>query len=763
MSKLYFYYGVMNSSKTANLLLQAHSLEENEIPFLCLKSSRDTRDGDIIRSRIGIERKAVLIEDNTDVYKAIEIYNTLLNTSDKKLQWILVDEAQFLTTEQIDALAKAVDYLDVNVCCYGLRTDFKSKLLSKNIEIEEDLSFTYPSKSYLKTIDYMENNLVLKDFLEYGKICLSLWLGSYKDNTSYTLTYDNKSVTVSETNGTNDYQKLYYRSISAQFDTVLTGGKTVTITPHDEYATFYYGTSASSSNSQVSLKKDANNKYVTTFDKQEGADFFKIETKDNNGSWINYTSNVEDFEYDVVNGGYSVGDNETITIAITNSNFRVVYNGKYYYPQYTLTIQSIEKDLITVSNQKELESGPMQVQQYYVVTSGKKAYRYTQTYYVSGTFKEITYSGEIRTLPVPSGDSQDVNISQWAEGIYYTTINPDGKTYKKDNALTEYNAEAMGNLYFVVTSGASGGGGTGYATIDETTGKITLLRGFTSEHFVTVEIYQKVSGIDGKYSCADLNEMYLLSSVRLDPTTTTVLSAEETVTLSDILPEGTYYADPQVNITQSTTYSSYDTYLEEEEIFPQEDGSFSVSNVDSEDFTISFKNIACNIARLKIVYNGQEISVCEDENWEATLTKVEGGDSFTVIVENTALYLHVYLDSACTKQIRQISLDVDEENLALNYTLYDLINFLYLDDEIASNTEDIYIKILSEDKVDCSSCFTINNISANERIFNINLGSAVNCESRESLGLSESTPQVTKTYIVVDNGKIRSWVVTFGI
>lgn len=137
MCKLYFYYGVMNSSKTANLLLQAHSLEENEIPFLCLKSSRDTRDGDIIRSRIGIERKAVLIEDNTDVYKAIEIYNTLLNTSDKKLQWILVDEAQFLTTGQIDALAKAVDYLDVNVCCYGLRTDFKSKLFEGSKRLME--------------------------------------------------------------------------------------------------------------------------------------------------------------------------------------------------------------------------------------------------------------------------------------------------------------------------------------------------------------------------------------------------------------------------------------------------------------------------------------------------------------------------------------------------------------------------------------------------------------------------------------------------
>ena len=342
-----------------------------------------------------------------------------------------------------------------------------------------------------------------------------------KSNTSYTLTYGTKSVTVSETNGTNDYQKLYYRSISAQFDTVLTGGKTVTITPHDEYAIFYYGTSDSTANVLVAMKKD-NDKFITTFDKQAGADYFRIETK-NNGSWANYTNDVGNYKYDENNGGYLVGNNGTVTITMTDSNFRVVYNGKYYYPQYTLTIAQITTDLITVSNQKELASGEMQVQQYYVVTSGEetsgeetndeKAYRYTQTYYVSGTFKEITYSGEIRTLPT----SGSIEISNWANGIYYTTINPDGKTYKTDNVLTGYNATTMGNLYFVITSGISGGGGTGLATIDSDTGEITLLEGFTSEHFVTVEIYQKVSGIDGQYSVSDLSQMQLLKTIEIYP------------------------------------------------------------------------------------------------------------------------------------------------------------------------------------------------------------------------------------------------------
>lgn len=335
-----------------------------------------------------------------------------------------------------------------------------------------------------------------------------------KNNTSYTLTYGNKSVTVSEANGTNDYQKLYYRSISAQFDTVLIGNNTVTITPHDGNAAFYYGTDSDSNSANKKLEGSIS---VTV---QKDVNYFKIETKDNNGSWANYTNDVGNYKYDENNGGYPVSNNGTVTITMTE-NFRVVYNGKYYYPQYTLTIQSIEKDLITVSNQKELASASreMQVQQYYVVTSGGKAYRYTQTYYVSGTFKEITYSGEIRTLPLfePDDESLNVEISTWAEGINYTTINSDGKTYKIDNELTRYNATTMGNLYFVITSGISGGGGTGLATINSATGEITLLKGFTEEHFVTVEIYQKVSGINGQYSVSDLSQMQLLKTIKLYP------------------------------------------------------------------------------------------------------------------------------------------------------------------------------------------------------------------------------------------------------
>lgn len=347
-----------------------------------------------------------------------------------------------------------------------------------------------------------------------------------KNNTSYTLTYEIEneevSVTVSEANGTNDYQKLYYRSISAQFDTVLIEGNTVTITPHDEYATFYYGTDKSSTES---VNKKLGQTNSTTFTVQDGADYFRIETQNDDGDWANYI-NYSGYNSEV--GGYPVGNNGTVTITMTDSNFRVVYNGKYYYPQYTLTIESITEDLITVSNQKELASGEMQVQQYYVVTSGEetsgeetsgeetndeKAYRYTQTYYVSGTFKEITYSGEIRTLPA----SGSIEISKWAEGINYTTINSDGKTYKIDNVLTGYDAEKMGNLYFVITSGISGGGGTGLATIDSDTGEITLLEGFTSEHFVTVEIYQKVSGINGQYRVSDLSQMQLLKTIEIYP------------------------------------------------------------------------------------------------------------------------------------------------------------------------------------------------------------------------------------------------------
>jgi thymidine kinase len=119
----------MGSGKSLRLLASANNFEEKGIPFMCLKPSIDTRDGNFIRSRIGLERKCALIYPDTDVFKATEQYFHILeNNKHESLKWILVDEAQFLTEKQVEDIAKIVDFLGINVMCYGIRTDFKTKL-----------------------------------------------------------------------------------------------------------------------------------------------------------------------------------------------------------------------------------------------------------------------------------------------------------------------------------------------------------------------------------------------------------------------------------------------------------------------------------------------------------------------------------------------------------------------------------------------------------------------------------------------------------
>ena len=118
----------MNSAKSLLLLTTAHNLEENDLQIMVLKPSLDTRDGDgIIHSRAGLERKCVTINTDADLYKIIKTYNNVLLTHFMKLKWVLVDECQFLTEKQVDQLSDVVDFLDINVMCYGLRTDFMSK------------------------------------------------------------------------------------------------------------------------------------------------------------------------------------------------------------------------------------------------------------------------------------------------------------------------------------------------------------------------------------------------------------------------------------------------------------------------------------------------------------------------------------------------------------------------------------------------------------------------------------------------------------
>ena len=116
----------MGSAKTAMLLTTAYNFEERGMDHLCLKPVIDTRDErNVIRSRIGIERECMWIYPETNLY---DMLRGVFRERGRIIEWILIDEAQFLVAYQIDQLARIVDDYGVNVMCYGLRTDFQSHL-----------------------------------------------------------------------------------------------------------------------------------------------------------------------------------------------------------------------------------------------------------------------------------------------------------------------------------------------------------------------------------------------------------------------------------------------------------------------------------------------------------------------------------------------------------------------------------------------------------------------------------------------------------
>lgn len=116
----------MGSAKTAMLLTQAYNFEERGMRYLCMKPIIDDREKDnVIRSRIGIERRCEWIYPTTDLYQAIKKH---CDENQMVFDWILIDESQFLHEQQVDQLARVVDEFGTNVVCYGLRTDFQSRL-----------------------------------------------------------------------------------------------------------------------------------------------------------------------------------------------------------------------------------------------------------------------------------------------------------------------------------------------------------------------------------------------------------------------------------------------------------------------------------------------------------------------------------------------------------------------------------------------------------------------------------------------------------
>ncbi len=117
MAKLYFKYGVMGSSKSAQALITKFNYEELGMTVWLIKPSIDTRDGaDKIRSRIGLEETAQVITPEDDIVAAYRAAG--------KHDVIIADEAQFFTPDQIDGLRALVDEDDLPVLCFGLRTDF---------------------------------------------------------------------------------------------------------------------------------------------------------------------------------------------------------------------------------------------------------------------------------------------------------------------------------------------------------------------------------------------------------------------------------------------------------------------------------------------------------------------------------------------------------------------------------------------------------------------------------------------------------------
>lgn len=140
---MFFYYGTMGSSKSLRLLTMAYDFEEKGIQILTMKPSTDTRDGEgLIVSRAGLSRHCVTVDKEDNIFDAVASYNDYLISQGDSLKWVLVDECQFLTEKQVDELSDVVDKLNINVICYGLRTDFQSKLFegSKRLfEIADDI------------------------------------------------------------------------------------------------------------------------------------------------------------------------------------------------------------------------------------------------------------------------------------------------------------------------------------------------------------------------------------------------------------------------------------------------------------------------------------------------------------------------------------------------------------------------------------------------------------------------------------------------
>jgi len=166
MAKLYFNYSAMNAGKTTILLQSAHNYRERGMtPLLFTPALDDRHKAGVIKSRIGLEAAAVAFNRDDDLFDCVQQHREKDN-----IHGVLVDEAQFLSRDQVYQLTEVVDRLNIPVLCFGLRTDFQGELfegsrylLAWSDQLDELKTICHTGKKATMVVRVDDNGYALRE------------------------------------------------------------------------------------------------------------------------------------------------------------------------------------------------------------------------------------------------------------------------------------------------------------------------------------------------------------------------------------------------------------------------------------------------------------------------------------------------------------------------------------------------------------------------------------------------------------------------